>query len=620
MRNLLLLTTLIFLYSVCSNAQVTEFTNIDADQFSSIPDSVRPFADDGVVTKGDKGIRNVWVTNDLDQDGKPEVLITDYSNGGRVHVLELNGDKFEIVWSSPSLKSVASDQHPIRWVRSGDLDGDGKGEIIFPNQNTKTLYVYEWDGTDNGYTLALTLPEDAFASKGIGNFQMNRETALVSDIDGDGNDELIFQNADKNVYILSINGDVPGFGSWQLEGGDPKNTPSNGASFAGGSYYHSIVADINGDGKPQIINNHYDKMGFWSININGPDSYTYPDINNAEGNKAYAHMLSEDGVAYMGIVKLDVNGDGKDEIGGIIYPGTDTYSAFILHFNDSDSSVYIWDSTKIAIIASRAQLNSLSGQSKGEFWGIGAYDFNQNGRDELILGGTYGQNLVSIEYNGTGDITDPNNYTSTVLYSNGEQFQWNALTINDSAGVIDTVKPGVGNVPFVARMFVGSDINKNGKPEILAAYQNVNDSLTITYQTYDSGTSKFVKDSTHAVKLDNAINFRMFEYDEGGLSVKDIGVVTPDDYKLAQNYPNPFNPTTNIRFTLPLNKQISLKVYDILGNEVRTLLDNKDMQKGSHEVVWDGTNNYNQKVASGQYICTLKYGNFAKSIKMTLLK
>ncbi len=71
---------------------------------------------------------------------------------------------------------------------------------------------------------------------------------------------------------------------------------------------------------------------------------------------------------------------------------------------------------------------------------------------------------------------------------------------------------------------------------------------------------------------------------------------------------------------MPLNNQITIKIYDILGNEVKTLLNNKDMQKGAHEVVWDGTNNYNQKVASGQYICTLKYGNFAKSIKMTLLK
>ena len=88
-----------------------------------------------------------------------------------------------------------------------------------------------------------------------------------------------------------------------------------------GSYYHSVLADINGDGKKELINHHFDKMGFWSIGVNGPDSYTYPDFNNAEGSKAYAHMQTDDGVAFMGIQRLDVDGDGKDEIGGIIIAG-----------------------------------------------------------------------------------------------------------------------------------------------------------------------------------------------------------------------------------------------------------------------------------------------------------
>ena len=84
---IVLLSVSFFIFSLLLQfSQVTELTNIDLTQFLSIPDSVRPYADDGVVAKGDKGIRNVWVTNDLDQDGKPEVLITDYSNGGRVHV------------------------------------------------------------------------------------------------------------------------------------------------------------------------------------------------------------------------------------------------------------------------------------------------------------------------------------------------------------------------------------------------------------------------------------------------------------------------------------------------------------------------------------------------------
>ncbi|MBU0560794.1 MAG: FlgD immunoglobulin-like domain containing protein, partial [Bacteroidota bacterium] len=89
---------------------------------------------------------------------------------------------------------------------------------------------------------------------------------------------------------------------------------------------------------------------------------------------------------------------------------------------------------------------------------------------------------------------------------------------------------------------------------------------------------------------------------------------------LEQNYPNPFNPTTSIRFSLPISKAISIVVYDMLGNEVKTLIDNEEFSKGSYEVTWDGTNSANQKVASGNYIYTMKYGNFSKSVKMTFLK
>jgi len=96
--------------------------------------------------------------------------------------------------------------------------------------------------------------------------------------------------------------------------------------------------------------------------------------------------------------------------------------------------------------------------------------------------------------------------------------------------------------------------------------------------------------------------------------------VIPDDYKLENNYPNPFNPSTTINFTLPLQKKISLKIYDMLGKEVVTLIDNEIFEKGNSAVTWNGKNSNGVQVSSGNYIATLTYGNFSKSIKMTLLK
>ncbi|HBY19340.1 MAG TPA: hypothetical protein DEH00_09260, partial [Candidatus Marinimicrobia bacterium] len=93
-----------------------------------------------------------------------------------------------------------------------------------------------------------------------------------------------------------------------------------------------------------------------------------------------------------------------------------------------------------------------------------------------------------------------------------------------------------------------------------------------------------------------------------------------NDYKLAAAYPNPFNPTTVIEFTLPVNKEISLIVYNELGQEVTRLIDGKTYQKGSYSVTWNGTNALGKEVASGVYFYSLKYGNFTKTRKVTYLK
>ncbi len=89
----------------------------------------------------------------------------------------------------------------------------------------------------------------------------------------------------------------------------------------------------------------------------------------------------------------------------------------------------------------------------------------------------------------------------------------------------------------------------------------------------------------------------------------------PASFELYQNYPNPFNPTTIIRFTIPENKNnVTLKIYDLLGREVATLL-NKQIAPGNYQINFDGSN-----LSSGIYFYQLKAGNFVKSKKMILMK
>ncbi len=93
----------------------------------------------------------------------------------------------------------------------------------------------------------------------------------------------------------------------------------------------------------------------------------------------------------------------------------------------------------------------------------------------------------------------------------------------------------------------------------------------------------------------------------------------PTEYSLSQNYPNPFNPTTRITYGLPENTFVTLKIYDILGREVNTLV-NQEMIRGVHNVDWDGKDKFGNPAASGAYIYRLTAGKYVSVKKMLLLK
>jgi hypothetical protein len=90
--------------------------------------------------------------------------------------------------------------------------------------------------------------------------------------------------------------------------------------------------------------------------------------------------------------------------------------------------------------------------------------------------------------------------------------------------------------------------------------------------------------------------------------------VIPLTYWLEQNYPNPFNPSTRISFSVRGSGFVSLKVYDVLGREVRTLV-NEDLQPGSYEVTFNADG-----LASGVYLYRLRAGNFTQTKRMVLLR
>jgi flagellar hook assembly protein FlgD len=93
----------------------------------------------------------------------------------------------------------------------------------------------------------------------------------------------------------------------------------------------------------------------------------------------------------------------------------------------------------------------------------------------------------------------------------------------------------------------------------------------------------------------------------------------PADFTLHPNYPNPFNAATEIRYRLPEATDVSLRIYNIAGQMVRTLVQARQ-PAGFHAAAWDGTDDGRRAVASGIYFCRLQAGRAAETIKMALVR
>jgi hypothetical protein len=108
-------------------------------------------------------------------------------------------------------------------------------------------------------------------------------------------------------------------------------------------------------------------------------------------------------------------------------------------------------------------------------------------------------------------------------------------------------------------------------------------------------------------------DFKVILYESVPVDVSDIAGMI-DDYSLEQNYPNPFNPGTKIAFQIPESGNVSLKIYDVLGNEITSLL-NEEKDPGKYEIDFNASH-----LSSGIYFYTLRTGTFINTKKMILIK
>jgi len=150
----------------------------------------------------------------------------------------------------------------------------------------------------------------------------------------------------------------------------------------------------------------------------------------------------------------------------------------------------------------------------------------------------------------------------------------------------------------------------SGSPPFLWTVPALTEDSCVVHISCETATAGTITDSSDG----------LFSILQGTLSSLDDWRVIIDRWFLAQNHPNPFNPMTTISFELPSSGPVSLKIFDVSGRLVDTLVDGEVLAAARHDIVWRGCDSVGRTVAAGVYFYRLEAGDFSDTRRMTLVK
>ncbi|MBM4165723.1 MAG: T9SS type A sorting domain-containing protein [Ignavibacteria bacterium] len=382
----------------------------------------------------------------------------------------------------------------------------------------------------------------------------------------------------------------------------------------------------------------FNRDGFSDLFISNLQSTGPSFFHKNNGNGTFSEIASSLGFngGGRGAQWFDFNNDGFWDFCFAPYAGGTTPTPIQLFKNNGDNSF-----TEIAAQAGITD-NVIS-------WGVTTADYDNNGFEDIFVT-CAGQNATSVLYknNGNGTFTkataevgigsiqqlcaawgDFNNDGCMDLYSTGSSSYGNHLfknngnssnhwlkiklvgTQSNKSGIGAQISVKIGTLRMLREINSGSGYRSQNMPTAHFGLNNFTSADSIIVQ-WQSGTVDI---------LSSLSANQTYEVVEGGSVFVNENENTPPLFSISQNYPNPFNPTTTIRFEIPvgaiheLSLQTTLKVFDILGREVTTLLNNEELQEGEHEIEFDAS-----KLSSGMYFYRLQAGKFSETKKMLLMK
>ena len=223
---------------------------------------------------------------------------------------------------------------------------------------------------------------------------------------------------------------------------------------------------------------------------------------------------------------------------------------------------------------------------------IAEMSMRNGGGTSLLLDLEYDGFIRGVQFDLTADMSDVM-FGSAMLHELQEGVMINSHTLEDGTTRVLAVNLDGGLLPFSSDGFITIPVTMN------------------------TGRGDRVKVGINDIQLidQNGESIPVNAKGDGSVALELI----PMKYALYQNFPNPFNPVTEIQFDIPDISTVELVVYNLMGQEVRRLV-NGEIQAGYHRIVWDGLNNRGESVSTGVYIYSLISPSFHSTKKMVLLK
>ena len=497
---------------------------------------------------------------DIDEDGWGEMLVYERLNESatvyKISLFEADADNsYTEVWFYQFASADIACGE--RGLMVTDWDNDGFSEI--------TAVMCTIDGVNNAYVWEWDGTDNGLPSTPTAQFDIARDTggvvALENNVqylqmDDDANLEMVLTHRGGNSTFLQI---------LELSNSDLDNptwTVEFTDDWTGAKNSGFGITDIDHDGHKEII--------MWNEGTGDVRVYE----NTGEDTYAVVNTWTPTPSAYVGatvkslIPAVDFDKDGVDELYlsdskgllWVITPNGDVSTMF------DDANWHVLHDWK---------LDGYEFNEGGEVRGCIPGDLDRDGLPDLYFAGNNFGAVMDMEYEG-GSVTGEASYS----------FYYTIIDGGEVAG---------GHFGRPANVDIG-DMDNDGHLEIVATVPWTGDN-----------------------PVDNLKGLYVFEFENTQLSIDIPFDQVPMVYSLRQNYPNPFNPVTRISYDIIEPTNVTIRIYDLLGQSVKTLV-NERKDVGFYTTLWNGLDQSGATVASGVYIYRFETERFTATKKMLLLK